>query len=169
MAKENSIPKEILIAASASEQIKQRESSIAIQDAEETQSKQQAATVLAALGGTTVSGSSTATNDLQNQVLTKLLQSLEYDLGKKQAKQEEEEESLRRLIKARNEGVKVEKERRELTQRICDHRKEDGRTRICGQRISNGTVSLMCNLCYAEFSASTVPPHLMPNGDFIGG
>ncbi len=167
MAKENSIPKEILIAASAAEQIRERNAATAVLEEEETLSKKQTLAGLATTLGDTASA--TPTNDLQQQALAMLIKSLSHDLAKKEAKEAKEEEELRRLMLARADGIKHEKERRAITQAVCDHRKENGHSRICGQKTSNGHLSLMCNLCYKEFDENTVPPHLMVSGDYIGG
>jgi len=158
-------PKEILIAQAAAKAVNERRQAEAAADEADLNSKKQAAATLATLN--TVSAA--PASDLQNQVLATLLQSLQHDLSKKQAKEAEEEENLRRLMLARADGIRHEKANREAAQNYCDHRKEDGRTRIVGQKLSNNHLSLMCGYCYKEFNEDSVPPSLRPSGDFIGG
>ena len=161
---DKALPKEIQIALSAAEQVKER-AKIAQEEADlETESKQKTLTALGALSG--LGGTQ---SDLQSQVLQALLENLQHDMQKKRAKEKEEEDNVRRLMQARNDSLKIERAQREHTQRVCDHRKENGHSRICGQKLSNNSLSLMCNLCYRQFDENNVPPHLMISGEFIGG
>jgi hypothetical protein len=168
MAKENAIPKEILIAASAAEQVRQREAQkVAVEDSE-MENKQNAMTALGAMAA--MSGSqSSAPDELQSRMMKTLIENLEHDMSKKRAKEDQEEEEHRRLMLARVASIKQEKAQRAYTQSVCDHRKENGHSRICGQKLSNGHLSLLCNLCYKEFSEETLPPHLQISSELIGG
>ncbi len=163
--KETNEPKEILLAQAAVKAVNERKEQVLAEEAADLNSKKQAAATLATLN--TVAQA--APSDLQNEVLATLLKSLQHDLSKKQAKEAEEEENLRRLMLARADGIKHEKANREAAQNYCDHRKENGHTRIVGQKLSNNHLSLMCGYCYKEFDENSVPPHLRPSGDVVGG
>src|SRR5579859_7460158 len=95
-------------------------------------------------------------NPVLDAVLLKLLDNLNADSEKKRL--------------AQVDNIKQMHERQLLTQRVCDHRKEDGRgTRLGGQRLSNGHTAFMCNLCYKTWDETDVPGHLLPRSEFIGG
>lgn len=166
MAQSRELPKEIQIALSAAEQIKDREKIAAATEDAELESKQK---TMAALGTIAAAGGGVTQNDLMNRALQALIANLDHDMAKKRAKEERDEEEVRRLIQARNDGLKIERAQREHTQRVCDHRKSNGATRICGQRTSDHKLALLCNLCYRTFDEFTCPPHLVPSGDVIGG
>lgn len=55
-------------------------------------------------------------------------------------------------------------------QENCPHRKENGRTALAGQQVSNGQIVLICLHCQKEFrDFAKVPEHLRPAPDLIGG
>lgn len=168
MAQPHSIPKEILIATSAAEQVKARNDAAIAQQASVTEDQQRTVAALGVLQAAGGLGAGTQ-SDLQAQVLQALLENLQHDMAKKRAKEAEDENNLLRLMLARADSIKHEKAQRENTQRVCDHRKENGHSRICGQKVSNGHVALLCNLCYREFDENNCPPHLMVSNEFIGG
>lgn len=123
-----------------------------------------------ALLGNALSGGTTGdTNPLLQQVLLKLLDNLNRESEEKEAKNLEARDQQNRLRAAQVSNIKQEKARRENTQRACSHLKENGKTRIGGQKLSNGHVALFCSFCYKEFDETTIPPHLLPNGEHIGG
>lgn len=130
---------------------------------EATHSQMTAAAVLLS-----ASGSSTGSS-LQNELLAELLGSLRKERADKEASVVQKTEERNRMHLAQVENLKQSKANHDRAQLVCDHRKEDGRTRICGQRTSDNHLALLCNLCYKTFDEATVPPHLMPRGEFIGG
>jgi hypothetical protein len=90
-------------------------------------------------------------------------------LAKEMAAQEREEEEMRRLLEARSIAFKEEIAGRQRAQEYCPHRKEDGRSRIGGQRLSNGVVLFLCQYCGKEWRGQELPPGLQISLDFIGG
>jgi|SRR5579859_2261199 len=109
-------------------------------------------------------------NPVLDAVLLKLLDNLNADSEKKRLAEEAEKDQQNRLRLAQVDNIKQMHERQLLTQRVCDHRKEDGRgTRLGGQRLSNGHTAFMCNLCYKTWDETDVPGHLLPRSEFIGG
>ncbi len=168
MANTQSVPKDILIAQSAAKQINDRNANAAQAEEANIQSQQQTLAGLAALQAVGGMGDSPQSS-LQSQVLQALLENLQHDMGKKRAKEAEEEESTRRFMLARTGAIKHEKEQRELSQNYCNHLKENGRSRICGQKLSNNHYSYLCSYCHKEFDETTLPPHLQVAMETIGG
>ncbi len=167
MANTQSVPKDILLAAGAAEQIRSRKADQVQADEADIQSKQQ---TLAALGTLQAAGAlGGVQSDLQAQVLQALLENLQHDMGKKRAKEAEEEENVRRFMLARTGAIKHEKEQRALSQNYCNHLKENGRSRICGQKLSNNHYSYLCSYCHKEYDETTLPPHLQVAMETIGG
>jgi len=60
-----------------------------------------------------------------------------------------------------------------LEQDMCSHKKQDGRSRIGGQYLSNGTFMAICTWCQKHWSLpadnATFPKELMPSPEIIGG
>lgn len=108
------------------------------------------------------SGAGTATSDLLNQLLLD-------ELGQRQKKRAEAEEEIRRLMLARTQGFKGDSERRRREQASCQHRKDDGRVAIGGQKLSNNSYSFICSRCFSEFTEHTLPAGVQVNLDTIGG
>ena len=98
-----------------------------------------------------------------------LLELIQADLGDRRAKKSKEEDELRRLMIARTQGFKEEKERRDLMQAYCHHRKENMRPNIGGQRLSNGHTVFICGTCYKTFDETNLPPTLQVDLQNIGG
>lgn len=165
MAQNNTPPREIQIAASAADQLRGRRADAERQEGEELHSKQQ---TIAALGTLQAIGS-LPQSDLQAQVLQALLENLQHDMGKKRAKEAEQEENLRRFMLARTDSIRLEKEKRALAQAYCDHKKENGRSRICGQKLSNNHYSYLCSYCHKEYDETTLPASLQVPMETIGG
>ena len=163
MPKPNEVPKEILIAASAAEQVRQRNAATAVAEADEVESMKTVA------GALTAMGSATSPDDEQRQLMKILIENLSHDMAKKRKKEAEEEDNLRRLMLAQADSIKHEKARKLAIQTYCQHLKENGRSRVCGQKLSNGHLSLICSLCYREWDETTLPPHLQVSYDDIGG
>lgn len=164
---EKQIPKEIQIALSAAEQIKDRAKVAEAQADAEMEAKQKVVATLGVIQE--LGGSGSVGTSLQSEVLQALLEDLQEERAEKRAKKKKDEEEVRRQIQARNDGLKIERAQRQHTQSVCDHRKSNGATRICGQRTSDHKLALMCNLCYKAFDEFSCPPHLVPSGDVIGG
>lgn len=165
MAQNNALPKDILLAASAAEQIRNRKTQADEADEADLHSKQQ---TVAALGVLQAVGTAPQ-SDLQSQVLQALLENLQHDMGKKRAKEQEEEDNLRRFMLARTDAIKLEKEKKAQSQAYCDHKKENGRSRICGQKLSNNHYSYLCSYCHKEYDETTLPAHLQVPMETIGG
>ena len=157
------VQRDILVAMDAAQKVHARQEAADAEDSDLGDRKKQALASMILQGGT---GSA---DDLQKQALSMLIESLSEDLSDKRKKKAAAEEEMRRLMLARTDGLKIEKARKQATQTACDHRKEDGRTRLGGQRLSNGHLVLMCGYCGKEYDETSVPPHLIPNGDWIGG
>lgn len=94
---------------------------------------------------------------------------LQRKLAREMQEEESKAEELRRLLEARSESFKLEIEGRQRAQEWCPHRKEDGRSRIGGQRLSNGVTLYLCQFCGKEWHGSELPPGLQVSLDFIGG
>lgn len=91
-------------------------------------------------------------------------------------KRRKEKDKSKRLAESAVQAAKEEKEMRESQQRRCNHRKQDGYTRLVGQRVTGtGQISLVCQFCNKNFfmppfNGQIAPPQdLIPNGDEIGG
>jgi hypothetical protein len=94
---------------------------------------------------------------------------LQRKLARELAKQDQDEEELRRLLAARSEAFKQEIEGRKRAQEFCPHRKEDNRSRIGGQRLSDGTVLYLCQYCAKEWRGTELPPSLAIPFELVGG
>jgi glucan-binding YG repeat protein len=163
----NQVPKDILLAAGAIEQLRNRKAEADKVDEDESQSKQQ---TIAALGAIQAAGGLGASqSDLQSQVLQALLQNLNLDMADKQAKKAAEKEQLERQMRAQCDNVKHEKERQKASQDYCSHQKENGRSRIGGQRLSNGHYAYLCGYCHKEYDETTLPSHLQISMELVGG
>lgn len=94
-------------------------------------------------------------------------------LGNKLAEEEKEkqlkEEEARKLLVARTQDFKAIQERIAWTQESCDHKKEDGRSRVAGQKLSSGDTALICQLCFKVWNQNTLPPALRIDPNWIGG
>jgi len=80
------------------------------------------------------------------------------------------------FIQNRLDIIKQEEANRNRLQERCTHRKEDGTSRLAGQRLSGtGQICLVCMGCAKTFympaqeGQEPVPPDLIPHGDAIGG
>lgn len=104
-----------------------------------------------------------------NPLNTVLLKLLERKLMKEMKQEEEAEEQLRKLKAAQLEAVKRQTEQKKWEQSMCNHMKRNGEPRISGQKLTNGKYHLLCLMCQKEFDGNTLPPHLHPNMDMIGG
>lgn len=104
-----------------------------------------------------------------NEVLLRLLASMSKRLEREEAEEGRKEEELRRLLEARGEGFKQEIARREAIWAACDHRKENGRPCISGQRLSSNDYAFICMHCQKLWDQTTLPAHLTVNMDDIGG
>ncbi len=104
-----------------------------------------------------------------NEVLLRLLASMNKRMEREEAEEERKEEELRRLLAARGEGFKQEIARREAIWAACDHRKENGRPCISGQRLSSNDYAFICMHCQKLWDQKTLPSHLTVNMDDIGG
>lgn len=105
----------------------------------------------------------------QATAIEKLVEIMAARWEKEQAKEEEKEEELRRLLAARSQAFKEEIANREALQNACDHRKENGRPCVGGQKLSNNHFVFICQHCYRTWDEKTLPPHLSVNLDNIGG
>lgn len=108
--------------------------------------------------------SGAATGETDNLVRELLLD----ELSQRRKKRQQDEDELRRLLQARTEGFKAEQERRELGQAICNHRKENQRPNIGGQRLSNGHTAFVCGTCFKVWM-DNLPPNLQVSLEHIGG
>jgi hypothetical protein len=107
-------------------------------------------------------------NDVLQEVLLELAASLREDREEKAKIRQDKLDDFNRLKKAQVENVRILHERVSRTQKTCSHTKEDGRTRLAGQKMHNGDLALMCNYCYKVFFNDEIPPHLMPRGEAMG-
>ncbi len=107
-----------------------------------------------------------------NDALKQLIGGILQDYADKRKKEKERDEKLR-LSTIRS--IAEEKATKEQQQRICSPRKQNDETRLGGQYLSNGQLSLVCSFCHKNFfmppkEGQTAPPRdLMPSGDSIGG
>jgi len=91
-------------------------------------------------------------------------------------RRKQEKEKAKRLAEQAVQAAQ-EYERMVLAkQSTCSHTKQDGRTRLAGQRVSgDGRVCLVCQFCFKTFwhpakeGENPVPAGLMPPSDEIGG
>ncbi len=165
MAQQNSIPKDILIAAAASEQIRNRKAEADSAEDEAIQDKQKTLAALSAIGGLGAG----AQSDLQAQVLQALLSNLNMDMADKQAKKAEEKERLERQMRAQCDNVAHEKAREKASQDYCSHTKENGRSRLGGQKLSNNHYAYICGYCHKVYDETTIPGHLQISMELVGG
>jgi hypothetical protein len=109
--------------------------------------------------------------DLQQALLAELLAGMKADRDEKARVKQEALDEWNRMRLAQVENLKATRSREVLTQQVCDHKKPPpvNGTRLCGQRLSNGHMAYLCNLCYKIWDESNVPAHLMPNSEFMGG
>lgn len=110
-----------------------------------------------------------AEDSIDTLLKRRLLESLDKQLAKQQAEEEQKLEEVNRALKMRTEQAAHEKERRELGQAICPHRKENGRPNIGGQRLSNGHTVFICGTCYKTWDETNLPPTLQVQLENIGG
>ena len=101
-----------------------------------------------------------------------LIAALEDSLQERQKRKEQQERLAKASIEATKEYIKTREE--EIAR--CDHRKQDGSTRLSGQRLSGtGQICLVCKKCGADFfdpaleGQRPVPKDLWPSADEIGG
>ena len=175
MPTEVKIPKELLAAASAAQQVKDRK------EAEKQASKEtfaedvaiQADEVKAVLA--VASAQSTPSADT-NAILTELLKSITRREVRQIEREEREEAERQAALEAKFKEVKLNaanhaanKANAAAFQQYCNHRKEDGRPRTVGQKTSNGHYFFMCPMCKIEWDETTLPPSLQVPSEWIGG
>ncbi len=101
-----------------------------------------------------------------------LVEYLEDALAERRKRKEQAERLAQASVEATKEYVKT----REAEIARCSHRKQDGSTRLSGQRLSGtGQLCLVCKYCGADFfdpplpGQRPIPRELMPPSDEIGG
>jgi hypothetical protein len=109
-----------------------------------------------------------ATDDNLKALINELLSDAVEKRRKEKQRQERLAEQAVRSI-AEHAAIK------EAAKSRCSHRKQDGSTRLAGQRLSNGQEVFVCQFCQSEFhnppasGQSPIPPGLRPPQDEIGG
>lgn len=99
-----------------------------------------------------------------------LMQELLMDeLAERRRKRQQAEDELRKLMLARTQGYQEEQKRREQGQAFCNHRKENMKPNIGGQRLSNNEYIFICQTCYKTWDGKTLPPTLQIGMEHIGG
>jgi hypothetical protein len=89
----------------------------------------------------------------------------------------EKEEALEEDLKQQAIAVRMAassslRQKMEMERRIqanCDHRKENGHSRLVACRSSTGRELFGCQNCGKEFVTEDCPPHLRPKAEHIGG
>ena len=83
---------------------------------------------------------------------------------------------LAAMAQNRVDAAKEMQQVKESEWRRCNHRKQDGTTRLSGQRLTGtGQICLVCKYCGMDFfypaleGQKEVPRDLWPTGDEIGG
>jgi hypothetical protein len=102
---------------------------------------------------------------LQDMLLKLLSNKLAEEENEKKMKVEE----AQKLLIARTQDFKRAQEIKVWTQENCDHRKEDGRSRLGGQRLSNGDTLYICQLCFKTWNQVNMPRNLQIDPNWIGG
>lgn len=98
------------------------------------------------------------------------------DLAKEQlAEREKKRKAKEKLELSAIEAVREQALQKKQKEDNCSHQRQDGKTRLAGQRLSNGQICLVCQFCHKEFhhppqaDQVDIPIHLRPNSDAIGG
>lgn len=101
--------------------------------------------------------------------MSSLMQELLLDeLAERRKKRKQEEDDLKRLLEARTVAFKEETENKKRTQAACNHRKEDMRPNIGGQRLSNGHTAYICGNCFKVWE-DNLPANLQIKFEHVGG
>lgn len=111
---------------------------------------------------------SASVQDANQKVLNDLLA---WKIG--QEKAEHDARIAKRKSEAERHAKEQERERliREAFKNACSHTKQNGKSALGGQRLSNGDLLLLCQRCQKTWQGAEVdqiPPQLAPNGDHIG-
>ena len=112
--------------------------------------------------------------NVQDQLAT-VLSLLAKDAEGRNEERAERAAKLEAQARARVEAAKAELENKGEEQRRCRHQKQDGRPRIGGQQLSDGTFVYFCQWCQKRWQyplqegMEALPAHLQNlNGDMIG-
>lgn len=111
-----------------------------------------------------------------NAALDAVLASLARKLQKEQDDEEGRIEELKRQRIASLKNIEQEEAAKKFRQNSCSHLKENGKSRLGGQRMSDGRFFFLCQNCGKEFwsparsqfGEDPLPPHLMIPGDLVG-
>ena len=123
----------------------------------------------AAVLNTALTASEGDSQSPQQKALNGLLEDLAHE-------REEEKAMKLRLQESRVRAAEEEARRRNYEKINCTHTKQDGRPRIGGQQLSDGSTVLLCTWCGKEWrypvpeGGEVLPAHLssLLNGDNVG-
>lgn len=111
-----------------------------------------------------------------NEQVNALLQQLLFEkLTQEKSERDVVKEQLRHRRETAVVNAKLHEDQAQQQKDNCSHRKEDQRTRLGGQFLSDGRLFLTCQGCAEAFyypareGEKPIPQELMPRGEMIGG
>jgi len=105
-------------------------------------------------------------DELRKTLNALLVEQLHEQIGAREA---ESERRKNRMVEMRTE-LEQERLERQLRQNSCSHLKEDQKSALAGQELSNGQLYLACQKCRKTFTEEDLKQNtpIIPKGDNIG-